>query len=292
MNFLSNKELENIKKYCEEKKLSENLPEFLCSMDVIENALGKEWCIASTNNKFKEKGERLFDHKKKHPFSQLLGKETLESKEMSKIILFAHYLEDLSIEKSLMDKIHNYVRKEKRSEITFHEFESLFFEFQVASLYNRNELNIEFLSEINTPNPDLKINSRYGSALLECKKKRYETYSLSSVLNTIRKAKRQLEARKQSGIIAIDLSLPENIFQLKIDEILGKIQLDIRDMQWVNFVDVYNEASWPYDEKRSKVGFKKRVIENPYPKNELPREIICAVFNSQVPMFQPFISMN
>lgn len=290
--LLSDKEKENIKKYCKEKKLFGNIPELLCAMEIIENVLGREWCVASTNNKFRETKGRLFDFAKKHPLSQLLGKEVWNAKDMGKVILFAHYLEDLYRGDDFKEKIRKYVKNESRSEITYHAFESLFFELRVASAYNRSGLQVEFLRESNVPSPDLKIRSKNGSSYLECKKKRYHNeWSISSILDTIRKAHdKQLIPRKESGIIAIDLSLPNDIFESRRTEILGKIQLLIKDMELVNFVDVYNETSWSYDDERSIIGFNKNVVENPYPRKELSREIISAVYNSQLPLYKPFIS--
>ena len=110
-------------------------------------------------------------------------------------------------------------------------------------------------------------------------------------MDTIKKANdEQLRPRQESGIIAIDLSLPNDVFESKRDKILGKIQLLIKEMPLVNFVDVYNETIWKHDEESSIVGFNKNVIENPYPRKELSLEIINAVYNAKLPLYEPLIS--
>lgn len=294
MSLISDEEKASIKEFCkkaEDKKSAENMKELSAAMTIIENVLGRKWCIASTNKKYRETTSRLFDPKKKHPFSQILGREHWDPKIFSKLILFAHYITDLYDGEDFKEKITKYVRNESRSEVTYYAFESLFFELKVASLYHRSGMQVEFLRESIVPTPDLKIISKNGSAFLECKKKRYQTYSISSILDTIKKANdEQLEPRQESGIIAIDLSLSDSNTLLERDKILGKIQLLIKEMPLVNFVDVYNETIWKYDEERSIVGFNKNVIENPYPRKELSLEIINAIYNTKLPLYEPLIS--
>lgn len=278
-----------IEKHCADTGLSGNGKEILGAMTIIENALGREWCLASTNKQFRENKRRLFDSGKDHPLSKLLGAKEMESWHISQIIGFAACLENLSDIEGFKEKIKKYVGKKPSTEITFHDFESLFFELRVANSYKNSGLEVDLLKENNVPTPDLRIQSNNGSALLECKKKRYDNYSLSSVLDTIRKTNdEQLEPRGESGIIAVDLSLSPELFEIKKEELVGKILLLIKDMKLVNFVDLYNNKSWSHGIGMTKVGFQKATIENPHPKTELDTDIINAIFNPKELLHKSF----
>jgi len=292
MEILDDKEktfiLKQSEHYLPDRQKYENNLIFLSALRIINIVLGKEWYNKSSTGFVDERGLRQIDTQKQHPISKLLSNG--EPNSIVRLVMFANYIQNLYDGPDFIEKIRKYVKDEKRTEITFNKFLSTSFELRMACLHKQNSLKIEFVRESNIPSPDLKIVGKNGFAFLECKKKRpRDDFSLSSILNTIKKTNdEQIYPRKAAGIIAIDLSLKETIYGSYKDEISNSIQILLKDMPLVNFVEIYNEYV-RFEGAKSTHGISRQVIENPNPKQELSNDIIEVIYHpKKIPNKLPF----
>lgn len=178
-----------------------NLIELSAAVFIIEKMLGTEW-YEKAGKEIHE--QSLEDHSKfSTPVSYYL---THSVDYYSKIISFGHFLKELYQNSNIQEKIKEYVKKEQRTDIAKNMFDSLFFEFKIASYFSNKKFKIEFIKESQkSPSPDLKIISKQGYELVECKKKRIEKLDFRSIINTISRANQQLSDYNDYGIIALEL---------------------------------------------------------------------------------------
>jgi len=162
MKILSDWDVKYIKELAdallEEKKdwkKREILEELWAAIYIIEKILGSEWYRRAARE-IRENTRQNSSENFNTPISFYLGKKSPEH--YGRIIQFASFLKILIDQSNLEDRVRNYERKEKRSEVTRNIFEGLYFEFKVASYFADKGFTVEFLKEReNLRTPDLKV---------------------------------------------------------------------------------------------------------------------------------------
>lgn len=255
-----------------------NAIELQAALMLIHKVLGDKWYVKAAKDLNISLDLHRNGVKNLPPITKYLGKGTPES--YARLINFAIYLKNLLGVTNIVSKIHEYTNKEKYVEIDSDFFDSTYFEMKVANLFSISRFKVEFIKEGKKPTPDLRIVSKEGHVILECKKKRLqEKYTTKSIINTIERANHQLKSHRENGLIAIEISLKPvdtDVVDLGLD--FQEIQQVIKNMPLVNGVLILNEFVVTDDEKtwnRTAV----YVVWNESPKIELPKDLYDTILS-------------
>jgi len=103
---------------------------------------------------------------------------------IARIIQFATYIQELSDETNIQDKIDEYIRQERRCDLSFEHFIRLVFELKLAAIWKKRGLAVHFVPKQKKVTPDLEVASTNGKTYVECKRKDIHT-KLSKELGDI-----------------------------------------------------------------------------------------------------------
>jgi hypothetical protein len=174
-----------------------NCQEVCAALLIIEKTLGKQWyqkamkgyyeTIKSINTltaNIPSSHEHLLKDDTRPPLTRLLMGGVPSN--IAQIIQFATYIQELSNDTNVQDKLDDYVNQERRVELSFSHFTRLLFELKVATIYKRGGLVVRFFPKQKRVTPDFEVASPLGKTYVECKRKDINT-KLSSELNDIYK---------------------------------------------------------------------------------------------------------
>jgi len=173
------------------KGAERNYRELYAALNIIEKVLGSQWYKKAKKGfptKIPPPKGKLTNHKhllkkdKRPPLTRLLSGGAPSN--IAQIIQFATYLQVLSNGTNLQDKIDDYLRQEKRVDLSFDHFIRLLFELKVATIYKRGGLDVHFIPKQKRSTPDFEVASPLGKIYVECKRKDIST-KLSKELNDI-----------------------------------------------------------------------------------------------------------
>lgn len=157
-----------------------NIQELGAALIIIEKTLGKKWYQKSGKNLIPEVPSSrpsnynfLLEEQKFPPITALLRDGMPEN--YIRIIQFATYINELSGQTNINEKIRDYERQERRGDISFDHFNRFFFELKVAASCKRRGLNVSFIPKQQKKTPDFQVTSPQGTTYIECKKKDTQT---------------------------------------------------------------------------------------------------------------------
>lgn len=178
--------------------------EVIAGLRIINKILGDEWYQKAKNEILQET-----DTSKKHPISNYLRLDQPEK--LVRLLNFANFLRNLYNVSNVVEKIQDYVRKEKRTTITTETFNKVFTELKAANYFADKGFRINFIKEERgKKTSDFRVDAKDGSALVECKrKKEQEKLIIESILDSILDANEQLTKSEIPGIIFIDIPFGE-----------------------------------------------------------------------------------
>jgi hypothetical protein len=88
-----------------------------------------------------------------------------------RICQFAYFINELWGRTNVKVKIEDYVRQERRIDVSLENFQRFFFELEYAFFWLRNGFRVEFIPKERIETPDFKIISPQGITYIECKRK-------------------------------------------------------------------------------------------------------------------------
>lgn len=208
-----------------------NMIELGAALKIIEKTLGIRW--------YKKSGKELNMSKASSPptdYNFLLHKQKLppitallrggRPENYGKIIAFATYLKMLWDETNIREKVREYERKERNTEISFERFNKLFFELKIAAFCKRGGLEVYFIPEQKKrKTPDLKISSFQGATYIECKKKDPQTKEETEISSICQ----QIETRilnimmEQKCNYSINITFKKRIEQSMLKPLIEKL---------------------------------------------------------------------
>lgn len=182
MFILTEEEKLSIKSEVEAMPLSERhkqvRKEIYAAFHVIKKTLGHKWYEKAFKNymqedDIKKTGSNLDDLFYLNPSVCLLSDFLIgEYPEIYlKICQFAYFINELWTKTNVKVKIDDYVRQERRRDLSFENFQKFFFELETAFFWVKNNFDVEFIPKGKTETPDFKIISSQGITYVECKKK-------------------------------------------------------------------------------------------------------------------------
>lgn len=249
----------------------ENKVETLAALRIMNTLLGEEW-YKKAGNWSSDKKPGTVESSRPHPISQYLG--TGKPDDIIKLIGFANFLKNLYCKSNVQEKLRDYVRKEKRTEIQTTPFDKIYFELKSANYYAQKNFYVEFMKErkgIRTP--DLKIIGKDGYVYLECKRKEErKEYSINGVIDSIRRAYEQLREQDMGDIISVELPMRGKVPSIELSSLIEQIHLVFPELPMASYVIILGEGTWKDGEKIRLTTISKS-IPNPYSKKLLPHSI-------------------
>ncbi len=171
------------------KAAERNCQELLAALMIIKKTLGTQWYQKAMKGYPKQIStimptthNHLLKEDTDPPLTRLL-KGGVPSN-IVQIIQFAMYIQELSDNTSLQEKIADYVNQERRVDILYSHFTRLLFELKVADVCKRRGLSIHFLPKQKKATPDFEVSSPLGKTYVECKRKDIQV-KFSKELNDI-----------------------------------------------------------------------------------------------------------
>ncbi len=193
---------EVIKKYPIRSVEYREFVEVIAGLRIINKVLGNDW-YQKAKKDLLNKGSSQDEH----PIAKYLKFDQPEKK--VKLLNFANFLRNLYGKSNLEQRIQEYVRKERRASISSEVFDKLYSELKAANYFSDKGFQVEFLKEKKLKKtPDLQINAKDGSALVECKRKKEQsTLSIEGVVDSVLDANEQMVDATMPGIIFIDIPI-------------------------------------------------------------------------------------
>lgn len=174
--------------------------EVIAGLRIINKILGDEWYQKARNEITQDNNSS-----KKHPIANYLRLDQPEK--MVRLLNFANFLRNLYGVSNVVEKIQDYVRKEKHTTITTETFNKIYTELKVANYFADKGFGIHFIKEQKEQKtPDFRVDARDGSALVECKRKKEQNeLIIESIIDSVLDANEQLDDSEIVGIIYIDI---------------------------------------------------------------------------------------
>ena len=256
----------------QDQKDFENKVEILAALRIMNKLLGEEW-YRKAGNWPTDKEQGTLETSRPHPTSKYLG--TGQPDDVGRLVNFANFLRNLYGRSNVQEKLRDYVKKEKRTEIQTTPFDKMYFELKSANYYAKKNFRIEFIKErkgIRTP--EFKIMGKDGHAYLECKRKEEQKeYSIKGIINnSIRDAYEQLRKQDSAGIISVELPMGKNFHRIELPSLIEQIHLIFPELPMVSYVIILGEGIWKEGEKVY-VTTISRSIHNPHSIKSLPPSI-------------------
>jgi len=193
--------------------------EVFTGLRIIKKVFGDEWFQRASQ----DIGDTKMDPLQEPPIKYYLKMN--EPKKIVQLLNFANFLRNLYGKCNLDEKIKEYTKKQNRASITTESFNKLHTELKIADYFLEKGFKVKFLKESKSKKtPDLKIISKDGDALIECKRKKDDGKILvDSIRESFSVAKEQLENSDLPGIIYIDIPIMKNF---KVSSKRREFQLD------------------------------------------------------------------
>ncbi|MHB1908009.1 MAG: hypothetical protein ACYCQJ_03945 [Nitrososphaerales archaeon] len=207
-----------------------NRVELEAAVEIIRKTLGSNWYERARNelvppaNSERPTDYNFLSKEQKLPPVTALLRGGLPGNYI-RIINFARFIKSLYDSTNLKEKLAEYEKRERHSQISKERFDTFYFELKTASFLKRAGFEVTFVPERKKiPTPDLMIKGTNGIAWVECKKKDPQTAEQLQISNVCKSLEAQiLNAMTKAKVnYAIDIAFDKKIEGSDIDRIITK----------------------------------------------------------------------